>query len=96
MQETIEVLRSRNRSVGDKPTSLWDLGYRTAGIDGGWEFCDNSKKTYHASNGRPMINTTLFPDMKAPQTQTLCLIGGGEVFNFTPSTTFFQGWEENS
>ena len=65
MQETIEVLRSRNRSVGDKPMSLWDLGYRTAGIDGGWEFCDNSKKTYHASNGRPMINTELFPDMKA-------------------------------
>lgn len=65
MQEIIEALRSRNRSVGDTPTSLWDLGYRTAGIDGGWELCDNSKKTYHASNGRPMINTDLFPDMKA-------------------------------
>lgn len=64
MQENIEALRSRNRSVGGKPTSLWDLGFRTAGIDGGWELCDAEKQTYHDPAGRPMINTALFPDMK--------------------------------
>ena len=45
------------------PTSLWDVGYRTAGIDGGWEACVNH--SYHDAAGRPMINTALFPDMGA-------------------------------
>jgi alpha-galactosidase len=71
MQANIEALVSRDRTVDGKLTSLWDLGFRTAGIDGGWDLCVNvtdqdgdTKKTYHDPTGKPMINTQVFPDMK--------------------------------
>ena len=37
----VEALVDRSRMVAGVNTSLWDLGYRTAGIDGGYELCVN-------------------------------------------------------
>jgi hypothetical protein len=62
LQETIDALTNRSRTVDGVPTLVWDIGYRTAGIDGGYEDCINN--TMHDVNGNPMVNTTLFPDMK--------------------------------
>jgi hypothetical protein len=62
LEGNIDALTSKNRTVDGVPTSLWDLGYRTVGIDGGYETCINN--TMHDEAGNPMINTELFPDMK--------------------------------
>jgi hypothetical protein len=60
--ENVAALVNRSRSVDGVPTSLWDLGYRTAGIDGGYNACVNG--TMHDAGGNPLIDTSLFPDMK--------------------------------
>lgn len=58
----VAVLKDRSRSVDGMPgVSLWDVGYRTAGIDGGYANCVNG--TMHDGDGNPMINEALFPDM---------------------------------
>ena len=62
ISQNIDVLTNRSRMVDGAPTSLWDLGYRTAGIDGGWEKCDG-KGSMHDAGGNPVVDTTLFPDM---------------------------------
>ncbi len=62
MVAAIDALTNRSRSVGGVPTSLWDLGYRTAGIDGGWELCVN--KSMHDGQGHPLIDASKFPSMK--------------------------------
>jgi hypothetical protein len=62
MQESIDALTSKKRNVDGVPTSLWDMGYRTAGIDGGYESCTNN--TMHDHAGNPIIDTKIFPDMK--------------------------------
>ena len=45
----IDALVNRSRTVDGVATSLWDLGYRTAGIDGGYELCING--TMHDQDG---------------------------------------------
>eukprot|EP00937_MAST-01D_sp_MAST-1D-sp2_P000519 g519.t1 len=63
IRSNIDALTSRTRTVDGVPTSLWDIGYRTVGIDGGWEQCVN--RTMHdAQTGAPLVNTQLFPDLK--------------------------------
>ena len=51
---------------GGAPTSLVQLGFDRIGLDDGWQACGQGvNKSFHDSNGRPLINTTRFPDMKA-------------------------------
>eukprot|EP01051_Picozoa_sp_SAG22_P016190 SAG22_NODE_2240_length_2803_cov_1.576923_4_plen_284_part_00 len=63
MRESIDALTARNRTVDGAPTSLWDIGYRQAGIDGGSELCAEDRHSHHDAAGNPEINTALFPDM---------------------------------
>jgi hypothetical protein len=63
MRESIDALTLRNRTVDGVRTSLWDIGYRQAGIDGGSELCAPDKHSHHDAAGNPAINTALFPDM---------------------------------
>lgn len=62
-----EALAGRSRSVDGVPTSLLDLGYKTAGIDDGWQACNTGPGGvgFHNSSGYPMVDTTKFPDMRA-------------------------------
>ena len=39
MHDSIDALTARNRTVDGVLTSLWDIGYQQAGIDGGSELC---------------------------------------------------------
>ena len=39
IQDNVDALRDKSRTVDGVPTSLWDVGYRTAGIDGGYSQC---------------------------------------------------------
>jgi alpha-galactosidase len=57
MEQIFEAMASRERGV-----SLLDLGYRYAGLDDGWQAC---ARGYHDADGRPRVNTQLFPDMTA-------------------------------
>ena len=65
MESTMDAMVDRSRSVGGKPTSLLDLGYKHVGLDGGWNQCSPENHTFHwASDGRPVWNAA-FPDPKA-------------------------------
>jgi alpha-galactosidase len=47
-------------------TSLFAAGYTDVGIDDAWEACGAGVNgSYHDRSGRPLINTTRFPDMAA-------------------------------
>ena len=47
-------------------TSLFDAGYGDVGIDDAWEACGAGVNgSYHDAAGRPLVNTTRFPDLKA-------------------------------
>lgn len=58
----IDALFTKKQQANGAATSLWDIGYRTVGIDGGWTHCLGN--TYHNKSGDPQIDTKLFPDMK--------------------------------
>ena len=46
-------------------SSLWDVGFKSIGIDEGWEGCGMGvDHTQHYANGTPAVNTK-FPDMPA-------------------------------
>jgi hypothetical protein len=49
------------KSVG--PTSLLDLGYSHAGIDGGSSLCAAGGHSHHDAAGNPTTDTGKFPDM---------------------------------
>ena len=60
----------RDRLVDGVPTSLCDLGYCDVGLDDNWQKCGEygRKKgtlTSHDEHGTPMVNTKIFPDLKA-------------------------------
>lgn len=46
-------------------STLFDAGFTDVGIDDAWEACGAGvNNSYHDSSGRPLINTTRFPDVK--------------------------------
>jgi hypothetical protein len=40
MEASYEVLASRSRNVDGKPTSMADIGYINANVDGAWQDCE--------------------------------------------------------
>lgn len=47
-------------------TTLFDAGFTDVGIDDAWEACGAGVNgSYHDKAGQPIINASLFPDMKA-------------------------------
>lgn len=75
IQMVIDAIVDRSRKVDGKSMSYYDLGYTEVGVDDNWQFCmrngsaygSNSGKYWHteaAPNGKPIINTERFPDLK--------------------------------
>lgn len=65
IKSQMDGMTTRKRLVDGKPTSLLDLGYSDVGLDDAWQLCGNygpSKNTYHDENGKPVVDTTLFPN----------------------------------
>ena len=62
-----EAMVSRARTVDGVPTSLLDLGYKSAGIDDCWQECGSGPGGigFHDASGYPIVNKTRFPDMRA-------------------------------
>jgi|EP01047_Picozoa_sp_COSAG01_P058496 hypothetical protein len=77
VEASMDAMADRSRLVDGVPTSLIDLGYTRASVDGRYLGCVSSTKTacksdcggvngsYHDSKGRPILNTSNFPDVKA-------------------------------
>ena len=72
IETVIDALVAKNRTVAgwDGPVSLCDLGYCDVGLDDNWQKCGEygRKKgtlTSHDEHGTPMVNTKIFPDLKA-------------------------------
>lgn len=66
MRQMVDALASRSRLVDGKPTSLADLGFGRMGIDDGWQACGTGfQQSFHAKDGTPLVNKSIFPDLKA-------------------------------
>ena len=65
MQEVMDAMVSRKRTVGGVPTSLYDLGYTDVGLDDGWQLPHAGGHGYHNASGFPIVNTTKFPNLRA-------------------------------
>ena len=77
MERTFRAIVDTSRSVNGTPTSLRELGYTDVGLDDCWQAtapdgsCGSHGPegwTYHDEFGRPLIDETKFPDMKAMTT----------------------------
>lgn len=67
MLKSMDGMVSRKRQVDGKPMSLCDLGYCDVGLDDWWQDCTGGAEgyNYHDEAGRPVVNTTRFPNMTA-------------------------------
>ena len=68
IMKIMDGMVSRERAVDGVPTSLCDLGYCHVGLDDNWQLCGSygdEGYTYHDADGKPVVNTERFPDMKA-------------------------------
>ena len=68
IEQIMEGMVTRNRTVDGVPTSLCDLGYCDVGLDDNWQECGShgkGKYTYHSDAGFPIVNAGRFPDMLA-------------------------------
>merc|ERR1719174_1366016 len=60
----IDAITAKNWTVDGKTVSLFDIGYKSVGIDEGWEGCGMGvNHTQHYVNGTPAVNSK-FPNMK--------------------------------
>lgn len=72
IEDTYQIIAKAKYPVitpdgGTKAMSLLELGYKTAGIDDCWQACGSGPggQGFHDATGYPIVNKTLFPDMKA-------------------------------
>jgi len=67
LEEIMDAMVARTRTVDGVPTSFFDLGYSDVGLDDGWQLPGSGPggKGYHSANGTPVVNTTRFPDLAA-------------------------------
>lgn len=62
----MDALVQGRPSVTAASTSLLTLGYNHVGLDDCWQACTGPKGTFHdASSGQPLVNTMLFPSLRA-------------------------------
>ena len=77
VEQSMEAMADRSRLVDGVPTSLADLGYTRASVDGRYLGCKADEKfackydcggvngSYHDAEGRPVLNISNFPDVAA-------------------------------
>jgi len=66
MEANIDMLADKGRTVGGVHKSLAEVGYSDAGLDDGWQACATGVNgSFHDHSGKPLINTTRFPSLKA-------------------------------
>lgn len=66
--DQMNALVDKKRLVNGKLMSLKDLGYTDVGLDGMWQKCGSygpHKNTYHLETGESVVDTSLFPNLKA-------------------------------
>ncbi len=75
VEDQYAAMVHRGRQVDGVPTSLLDLGYRTAGIDDGWQKCHSGPGGvgFHNASGYPIVDTAKFENMKAMTTKAKSL-----------------------
>ena len=69
IESIMDGMVRKHRKVNGIPMSLCDLGYCDVGIDDGWQACGQYGPgrflKYHNEDGRPVVDTRKFPDLKA-------------------------------
>ena len=105
----MEAMVDRGRLVDGVPTSLADLGYTRASVDGRYLDCEPSTRTackydcggvngsYHDAEGAPVLNKTGFPDVAAmvEKAHSLNLTAGWYTNNFQNSNCE-AGWSKTA
>lgn len=105
--DSMDAMVDRSRLVDGKPTSLADLGYTRASVDGRYLACTPSTAThckydcggvngsYHDRSGAPVLNSSNFPDVAAmvEHAHALNLTAGWYTNNFQASNCE-AGWSK--
>ncbi len=106
---SMDAMADRSRLVDGEPTSLADLGYTRASVDGRYIGCKPSTTTsckydcggvngsYHDADGTPVLNATNFPDVAAmvKHAHALNLTAGWYTNNFQASSCE-AGWSKTA
>lgn len=96
MVASMDAMADRSRLVDGVPTSLADLGFTRASVDDGYMACSVGANTscgrdcggvngsFHDARGRPVLNKTSFPDVRAmvAHAHSLNLTAGWYTNNF--------------
>lgn len=67
IMDQMTALVTKKRMVNGKLMSLKDLGYTDVGLDDAWQKCGSygpNKNSYHEETGQPVVDKSVFPDMK--------------------------------
>eukprot|EP00927_Polykrikos_kofoidii_P065620 TRINITY_DN61358_c0_g1_i1.p1 TRINITY_DN61358_c0_g1~~TRINITY_DN61358_c0_g1_i1.p1 ORF type:complete len:634 (-),score=72.30 TRINITY_DN61358_c0_g1_i1:63-1922(-) len=65
-QATMEKAMDEMVRKGPNGVSLRDVGYYDVGLDDYWQACGQGQRGgFHAKDGKPLVNTTLFPSLAA-------------------------------
>ena len=74
MVEALRVLAQPQRlsaALGGASSSLAALGFATVGIDEGWAKCHAGVNgSFHGADGRPIVDTAKFPDLRSARPGT--------------------------
>ena len=96
MEDMMDKMVERSRTVDGRPTSLLDLGYSRVGLDGGWNACFDENKTFHLKDGTPVWNNSVFPDPvgMVRKAHALGLLAGWYLNNCGCAENAFETAEE--
>ena len=93
IEQCIDAILDKSRTVNGVATSLADIGYNRVGIDDNWQQCNSTdsygKPTGHyfhndtAPNGWPIVNTDRFSDLSS-------------MINYAHSKNVLVGWYMNN
>jgi alpha-galactosidase len=65
IRAVVDAVSAKDRKVDGIATSLLDLGYDRVGVDDGWQACGAGyKESFHGKDGTPLVNKSIFPDLK--------------------------------
>jgi alpha-galactosidase len=66
MEDAMTAMQVQRRCAGSGDRSFVDLGYTHVGLDDAWQKCGAGVNgSFHDANGKPIVDTDRFPDMKA-------------------------------
>ena len=66
IRSVVDAVTAKRSTADGGQESLLSLGYSHVGIDDGWQACGTGwDGSFHAQDGTPLVNRSIFPDLKS-------------------------------